>query len=115
MWRMLGHIRGCTAVLTAQCQALQHAQRNQDHRGRHADGGVAGQQADDERRQAHDQDSDQEGVLATDHVAQAAEHDGAEWPHQEACRKCQQREDEGRARIQSAEELLGNDGRERTV
>ena len=42
------------------------------------DGGVGGQDADDEGRQAHDQDGDQEGVFAADHVAEAAEQDGAE-------------------------------------
>jgi hypothetical protein len=112
---VLGHVGGGTAVLAAQGQALQHAKRDQDDRGSHADGGVGGQQADDEGRQAHDQDGDQEGVLASDHVAQAAEHDGAEGTHQEAGRKGEQREDEGRARIQAAEELLGNDGRQRAV
>jgi hypothetical protein len=112
---MLGHIGGGAAVLAAQCQALQHAQRDQDDRRGHADAGVVGQDADDEGRQAHDQDGHQEGVLAPDHVAQAAEHQRAEGPHDEACRKGQQREDEGRSCIQTAEELLGDDGRQRTV
>ena len=76
--RMLGHVGRRTAVLAAQRQALQQAQRDQDDRRGDADGGVAGQEADDEGRHAHDQDGDQEGVLAPDHVAQAAEHDGAE-------------------------------------
>ncbi|MNS85102.1 hypothetical protein D3C72_1189560 [compost metagenome] len=115
MRRVLGHVGGGTAVLAAERQALQHAQRDQDHRRRDADGRVAGQEADDERRQAHDQDGHQEGVLATDHVAQAAEHDGAERTHQEAGGERQQREDEGRARIQAAEELLRDDRGERTV
>ena len=55
--------------------------------------------ADDEGRQAHDQDGDQEGVLAADHVAQAAEEDGTKGAHNKAGSKGQQGEDEGRARI----------------
>ena len=70
--------------------------------------------ADDEGRQAHDQ-GDQEGVLAADHVAQAAEEDGAKGTHNKAGRKSEQREDKGRARIQAAEKLLGNDACKRAV
>ena len=53
----------------------------------------AGQQADQEGRQAHDQDGDEEGVFAADQVADAAEHQRAERAHQEACGEGQQRED----------------------
>ncbi|MOA23356.1 hypothetical protein D3C78_1439710 [compost metagenome] len=112
---MLGHVGGGTAVFTAQRQALQHAQNNEYHGCGHADRGIGRQDADDERRQAHDQDGDQEGVLASDHVAEPAEHQGAERPHDEARGKRQQGKNEGRAFIQTAEELLGNDGRERTI
>jgi hypothetical protein len=104
--RVLGHVGGGTAVLAAERQALQHAQRDQDHRRRDADGRVAGQQADDEGRQAHDQNRHQEGVLAPDHVAQAAEHDGAERTHQEAGSKRQQREDEPGARSRPLKNCL---------
>jgi hypothetical protein len=103
---MLGHIGGSAAVLTAQGQALQHAQRDQDDGRGHADAGVVGQDADDEGGQAHDQDGHQEGVLAPDHVAQAAEHQRAEGAHDEACRKGQQREDEGRSGIQPLKNCL---------
>ena len=112
---MLGHISGRATVLTAQGQALQQSQDNQDHRCGHANGGVVGQDADDEGRQAHDQDGDQKGVLAADHVAQAAKEDGTEGAHDETGSKGQQREDEGRARIEAAEKLLGNNGCERAI
>ena len=112
---MLGHVGGSAAVLTTECQALQQAQDDQDDRSGHADGSIGGQDTDDEGRQAHDQDGDQERVLAADHVAQAAEEDGAERTNNEARGKSQQRKDEGRARIQATEELLGNDGCQRTV
>jgi hypothetical protein len=102
---VLRDVGGGAAVLTAEGQALQQPQRDQDDRGRDADAGVAGQQADDERRRAHDQDGDQEGVLAADHVAEAAEEDGAERTHQEAGGERQQREDVRGRRIEAGEEL----------
>ena len=112
---MLGHVSGSTTVLTAQCQTLQHAQRDQNDGSRGADGGIGRQQADDEGRQAHDEDGHQEGVFATDHVTQAAEHQRAEGAHDETGSEGQQREDECRAGIQSREELLGNDRGQRAV
>jgi hypothetical protein len=68
---VLGHVGGRAAVFTAQRQALQHAQGDQDDRRGDADAGVVGQHADQKGRQAHDQDGDQEGVLAADAVAEA--------------------------------------------
>jgi hypothetical protein len=94
---------------------LQHAQGNQDHRGCDADGGVVRQDTHDERGQTHDQDGHQEGVFAADHVAEASEHQRAEWAHDEAGREREQREDEGGTFVEPAEELLGNDGCERAV
>ena len=97
---MFGNIGRRTAIFTAERQALQHAQRDQDDRSRDADGGRAGQQADQEGRSAHDQDGDEEGVFAADEVAEAAEHQRAERAHQEAGGKGEQREDvAGRFRI----------------
>ncbi len=113
--RMLGHVGRRAAVLAAQGQALQHAQHDQDDRGGHADAGIGRQDTHDEGGQAHDQDGDQEGVLAPDHVAQPPEHQRTEGPHDEAGSEGQQREDERGARVQPAEELLGDDGGERTV
>ncbi len=54
------------------------------------------QQADDEGRQAHDEDGDEEGVFAADDVADAAEHDGAERTNDEAGGEGQEREDVAR-------------------
>ena len=47
---VLGHVGGRAAVLAAQRQALQEAQGDEDDRRRDAERGVAGQDADDERR-----------------------------------------------------------------
>ena len=43
---------------------------------------------------AHDHDGDEEGVLAADEVAEAAEHDRAERADGEAGREREEREDE---------------------
>ena len=115
MGRVFSHIGGSATVFTTERQALQHAQGNQDHRCGHANRGVVRQDTNDEGRKTHDQDGDQEGVLAADHVAQTAKHQSAEGAHDETGSKRQQGKNEGRAFIQSAEELLGNNGCQRTV
>jgi len=112
--RVFGHVGGGAAVLSAQRQALQDAQGNEDDRRRDADLLVARQDADQEGRGAHQQDGHQEGVLTADHVAQAAEHQRAERAHDEAGGEGEQGEDEGCIRV-ADEELLGDDGSERTV
>ncbi|MNG75628.1 hypothetical protein D3C79_341330 [compost metagenome] len=106
---MLGHIGGRPAVFAAQRQPLEHAQGDEDDRRRHADRCIAGQQSDDGRGQAHDDDGDEERVLAPDHVAQAAEHDGAERSDGKAGGKGQQGEDERGGFIDAGEEVLGDD------
>ncbi|KAG1085379.1 hypothetical protein G6F40_014215 [Rhizopus arrhizus] len=90
--------------------ALGQAQHDQDDRGSKADRGVVGQHADQEGRDAHDQDGDQEGVLAADAVAEAAEEGRAERTHEEAGSERQQGEDHARGFIDATEELLGDDG-----
>ena len=112
---MLGHIGRRAAVLAAQRQALQDAQDDQDDGSGNADRVVVGQETDDEGGRAHDHDGDQEGVLAADHIAQTAEDQRAEWPHDEAGRKGEQGEDEGGIGIGAGKELLGDDGGERAV
>ncbi|KAG0751322.1 hypothetical protein G6F24_014429 [Rhizopus arrhizus] len=95
--------------------ALGQAQHDQDDRGSKADRGVVGQHADQEGRDAHDQDGDQEGVLAADAVAEAAEEGRAERTHEEAGSERQQGEDHARGFIDATEELLGDDVGERAV
>jgi len=112
---MLGHIRGGTAVLTTQRQALQQTQDDQDDRGGHTDGVVVGQDAHDEGGDPHQQDGDQEGVLAADHVAKATENQSTEGANNEARSESQQRKNECRCWIQAREELFGDDGRQRAV
>jgi len=113
--RVLGHVGGGATILTAQRQTLQHAQGDQDDRRGHANAGVVGQHTHDEGRQTHDQDGDQEGVFAANHVAQTAKHQRAEGTHDEARGKRQQGKNESGARIQASKELLGDDRGERAV
>ena len=113
--RVFSHIGSSATVFTTERQALQHAQGDQDDGGRCANRGVIRQDTHDEGRETHDQDGDQEGVLAANHVAQTAKHQSAEGAHDETGGKRQQRKNEGRAFIKSAEKLLGNNGCQRTV
>ena len=107
--RMLGHIGRGSAILAAEREALRQTQRDQDDRRGKADGRGVRQQADDEGRQTHDQDGDEEGVFASDDVADASEHDGAERAHQEAGGEGEQREDVARCRRIGREELRADD------
>ena len=52
--------------------------------------GRSSAEADQEGREAHDQDRDEEGVFPADEIADAAEEDGAEGAHQEAGREGQE-------------------------
>ena len=110
MRRMFGHIGGSTAVFPTHCQTLQQTKRNQDDWRCHANTGIGGQNTHNKGRQTHDQNGHQEGVFATDHVAQAAKEYGTERTHDKTRRKREQRKDEGRTLVQTTEELLGDDG-----
>ena len=113
--RMLGDIGRRTAVLTAEREALQHAQHDEDDGCRHTDGGVVRQQADEGGRHAHQHDGDEEGALTADEVAEPPEDERAEGPYEEACREGEQREDEAGGLVDPGEELLRDDDRQRAV
>ena len=115
MRRVLRDIGGGAAIFAAEGEALQEAHGDQDDRRRDADLVVAGKQADDEGRQAHDQDGDEEGVFAADEIAEPAEDQRAERADQEAGGEGEQREDVGRRLRELAEELRADDGREGAV
>ncbi|MCY1539084.1 hypothetical protein D9M68_746530 [compost metagenome] len=112
---MFRHVGRRAAVLAAQGQALQQAQGDQDDRRRNADDCVAGQQAHHGGGDAHDHDGDEEGVLAPDHVAQPAEHYGAEGAYGEARGEGEQGEDEGSGLVDAGEEVLRDDRGEGAV
>ena len=102
---MLGDIDRGTAVLAAEREALQQAQRDQQDRRGNADRRVGGQQADRKSGRAHDAHRDQERVLAANEIAQSTEHQRAEGSHRESCGECGERKDEAGDFIDSGEEL----------
>ncbi|MCY1408051.1 hypothetical protein D9M71_233680 [compost metagenome] len=112
---MFGHVGRRTAVLTSQGQALQQAKGYQDDRRCHTDGGVAGQQAHHGGGNTHDYNGDEEGVLAPDHIPQAAEHDGAEGSHGKTRGEGEQGKDEGGCLVDAGEEVLGDNGGQRAI
>ena len=107
--RMFSNVNRRAAVLTAKCQALQHAQRDQQHGSDPADSRIARQQTDEERRRTHDQNCNEEGRLAADQIAETPEEQGAERAHQEAGGECQQREDAARIDVERGEKLRADD------
>ena len=81
---VLGDVHRRAAVLAAERQPLQHADEQQRNRRRDADGVIRRQESDGRRRAAHDEQRHQEGALAADEIADAAEEQRAERPHDEA-------------------------------
>src|SRR4051812_22943844 len=115
MRRVLSHVRRGAAVFTAEREPLQKPEQNQYDGSSDSDLRIPGQDPDDERREAHDQDRDEKSVFAPDQVAHSAEHERAERPDGEPRGEREQREDESRRRIRCREELLADDRRQRSV
>ena len=67
------------------------------------------QEADHEGRATHDQQRDQEGILATDEVADAPEEQRAEGPRGEPGRERRQGGEDAPAFVARREELSGQD------
>ena len=92
--RMLDRQQHCPAPFAADADALEDAQHQQQDRRPDADRGVGRQQADQERRDAHDQHGHDQHRLATDAIAIVAEYDAANRAGDEAdeeSRVCEQR------------------------
>ena len=75
---MLRDIDRRAAVLAAEREALDDADRHEDERRGDADLVVVRQQADQEGRAAHDEQREEEGVLPADQVADPTEGECAE-------------------------------------
>ncbi|MCY1219408.1 hypothetical protein D9M72_313820 [compost metagenome] len=112
---VLGHVGNRAADLAAQRQALQQPQQHQQHGGGDADLLIRGQHADADGGNTHQQDGDQEGVLAPDQVAQAAEQQRAHRPYQEARAEGGQAGQEGGSLIALGEEQCAEVHRQRGV
>ena len=75
---MLGHVRRGAGVLAAEGNALHDAEEDEQQRRADPKDRVAGQEADRRRGRAHHQQRDEERRLASDGVAESAEHERAE-------------------------------------
>ena len=112
---MLSDVDCGAAVFAAGGETLQHAQHDERDGRCDANGVVAGQKADEEGRRAHEDDGDDECVLAPDDVAEPTEYDGAERTHDEPGGEGEQGEDALLCFAVGGEELRANDRGERTV
>jgi hypothetical protein len=83
---MLGHVGGGAAIFAPDREALQQAQRQEQHRREPADARIGRQQADQECRRAHHHDGHKEGVFAADKIADSTEEQRAERAYQETRR-----------------------------
>ncbi len=118
---MLCHIDHRTAIFTAQRQALQHAQDDQDGRSQPADAeiglkpGIGGKKPDDKGGGTHDQDGEKEGIFAADQIAQSSEEQCTKGADKEAGGEGQQGEDVARRFRKGRKELVGNDRGKRAI
>ena len=115
VWRVLSDVHGRAAIFATHGQTLQQAQCDQDDRGGNADRFIVGEETDDEGGQTHHQDSRQECVFSTDHVAQATEKKRAERPYDEARRKRKQRKDQTSGRVRTCKKLFRDDRCQGTI
>ena len=94
---------------------MQQAQRQQHDGCRNAGRGIARQDADRKRGDAHDAHGDQKRVLAADQIAEPPEYQRPERPNCEPRCECGQRENETGGFVDTREKLRAYDGREQTV
>ena len=113
--RMFANENRRAAIFAAKRQTLRQPQQDQKDRRGEADGVIIGQQADEEGRKAHDQDSQQERVFASDQIAEASEHARAEGTHGETGGESEQGEDIGGGRIDVGKEIFRDDRGERAI
>ena len=88
------------APFAADGDTLGEAQQHQDDRRGDADAGVAGQESDEERRDADEQQRDHQQLFASDDVAESAEHEPTD-------RACDVADGVGGEREQGSRERVG--------
>src|SRR5262252_5907904 len=107
---VLGDVRDSAAVLSAQAESLDKAEREENERCGEADRLVGRDEADEGRRQAHAGQSDDERVLATDLVTEPAEEERPERADEEPDREDRHGAEESRHGVTLLEELRRQDG-----
>ena len=113
--RVLGDVDRGAAVLATQRQTLEHAEGHQNQRRQNADLGIAREHADQHGCAAHDRNGHEEGVLAADHVTDAAEDHRAERAHGETSAVYGKRRQQLARRVARREEDRRQERRERRV
>src|SRR5207237_6061574 len=83
---MLGDVGDRAAVLTAEAEALDQAEGEEDEGRRESDRGVAGNKADEGRPHAHAGQGDDKGILPAHLVAEPTEKECPQRPDQDADR-----------------------------
>ena len=112
---MLGHVDRGTAILAAECQPLQDAQRNHDKRRPQADGFGGGGKPYAGGRNAHQRDGDKESVFPAELVSPIPKQDRAKWTKTEAHCKTGPDEQYLQRRSYGREKGLSDKGRQRAV
>ena len=112
---MFRHVGDGAAELAAGPPILQQSQKDQDDGRPPADLSEGRQEADDRRRQPHDQHRDEERALAADDIPETTEDEGAERPEHEPGSESGQRSEEGRGLVAGRKEEDPEEGREASV
>ena len=109
---VLGDVYRGAAVFAAERQSLQDANHQQNDWRRNTDRRVRRQKTDQRRGATHDQQRDQERVLASHQIADAAKEKRAERAHHEADRESRQISDQRERVISLRIKQRRDDGRE---
>src|SRR3954451_11757638 len=112
---MLGDVNRGAAVFTPERKALHQSKRDQHDRSGNTPAVKAGEQTDEKGADAHQRHRDQEGVFASDHVAETTEDQRAERTYRKARCKREQRENEADIRRHVGEEVLRQERAKRSI
>ncbi len=107
---MFGDVDRRAAIFAAQSGTLADAQEDEQDRSEDADLFVGWEQADRERRAAHQADRGEERGLSADSIAHRTKDDGAQRTEGEADREQGKRGNQGRRRVEPGEKNLRDDG-----
>ena len=78
IWYVLGDIDGSAAVLAAERESLKHTNHEKNYRSCYTDRGVGWKKADQCSSATHDQQRDEERILASHQIADASEEECSE-------------------------------------
>src|SRR5687767_5440310 len=76
------------AILSSQCQALQHANSQQNNRSGNADRLVSGKKTDESSRATHNQQRDKKSIFTADQITDAAKEERAKGTYHKTDSEC---------------------------